>query len=188
MENSYYTVYNFMVDELKLGGTTLLVYALIYSFTNAGGDCYGSLDYIAERVGASRTTVYRALNELTEKNYIIKQKAEKAGRVKYTANHKTLFQNENTAVSECNTEGFKTAPNNKEIEKGIITNYHSFTQEGAKKPIFYFGPNKAVEMTLHQYINFVQAFGLSDTLRYIRILDGKFFLPSRVPTRTTTKQ
>ena len=173
MENSYFIVYDFMVDELKLGGATLLVYALIYSFTNAESECYGSLEYIADRVGASRTTVYRSLKELTRKNYIIKGKAERIGKVSYIANRNVLFKNENTTASECNTEGFKTAPNNKEIKKEIITNYHSFTQEGAKRPICYFGPNKVVEMTLHQYTNLLRAFGISDTLRYIRILDGK---------------
>ena len=173
MENSYFIVYDFMVDELKLSGATLLVYALIYSFTNAESECYGSLEYIAERVGASRTTVYRSLKELTRKNYIIKGKAERIGKVSYIANRNVLFKNESTATSECNTEGFKTAPNNKEIKKEIITNYHSFTQEGAKRPICYFGPNKVVEMTLHQYTNLLRAFGISDTLRYIRILDEK---------------
>ena len=173
MENSYFIVYDFMVDELKLSGATLLVYALIYSFTNAESECYGSLEYIAERVGASRTTVYRSLKELTRKNYIIKGKAERIGKVSYIANRNVLFKNESTDTSECNTESFKTAPNNKEIKKEIITNYHSFTQEGAKRPICYFGPNKVVEMTLHQYTNLLRAIGISDTLRYIRILDEK---------------
>ena len=173
MDNSYFIVYDFMVDELKLSGATLLVYALIYSFTNAESECYGSLEYIAERVGASRTTVYRSLKELTRKNYIIKGKAERIGKVSYIANRNVLFKNESTATSECNTESFKTAPNNKEIKKEIITNYHSFTQEGAKRPICYFGPNKVVEMTLHQYTNLLRAIGISDTLRYIRILDEK---------------
>lgn len=173
MENSYFIVYDFMVDELKLDGSELLVYALIYSFTNAGSECYGTLEYIAKRVGASRTTVYRALKELAKKKYIIKRKEKKSGRVIYVAGREALFKNENTTASECNTDSFKTAPNNKEIKKEIITNYHSFTQEGAKRPICYFGPNKVVEMTLHQYTNLLRAFGISDTLRYIRILDER---------------
>ena len=173
MENSYYIVYDFMVDELKLSGATLLVYALIYSFTNAESECYGSLEYIAERVGASRTTVYRSLKELTRKNYIIKGRGDGIGKISYIANRNALFKNESTAPSECNTEGFKAAPNNKEIKKEIITNCHSFTQEGKKVPICYFGPNKLVEMTLHQYVNLLRAFGVCETLRYIRVLDEK---------------
>ena len=173
MENSYYIVYDFMVDELKLSGATLLVYALIYSFTNAESECYGSLEYIADRVGASRTTVYRSLKELTRKNYIIKERGDGIGKISYIANRNALFKNESAAPSECNTECFKTAPNNKEIKKEIITNCHSFTQEGGKPPIFYFGPNKVVEMTLHQYVNLLRAFGVCEALRYIRVLDEK---------------
>ena len=173
MENSYYIVYDFMVEELKLNGTALMVYALIYSFTNAGSECYGSMQYIAERVGASRVTVYRALKELVEKNYVIKRRSEGTNNISYVAQYEAVYKNENTDASECNSECFKTEHNNKEIKNEIITNYHSFTQERAKKPIVRFGPNKRVEMTLHRYANLLRSFGVPETLRYIRILDEK---------------
>lgn len=173
MINSYYIIYDFMVEKLKLSGVTLLVYALVYSFTKSGDDCHGSLNYIAGRVGGSRSSVYRALKELVKKNYVIKLKSEDSGRISYTANWNYAFQNKTGEYSECNTEDCKTTPNNKEIKKPIITNNHTFIQGKPNQPISYFGPEKVVAMTLHQYVNLLRAVGVTPTLDYIRILQER---------------
>ena len=67
-----YLLYDFMSKEMGLSGVALRVYALIYSFTRAGGDCHGSLEYIAERTQSSRTSVKRALHMLVTKGFVIK--------------------------------------------------------------------------------------------------------------------
>nr|MBE6545148.1 helix-turn-helix domain-containing protein [Oscillospiraceae bacterium] len=173
MENSYFIVHDFMVEKLKLDGTELMVYALIYSFSNAGSNCYGSIEYISKRIGASRTTAYRALKNLVKKNYLIKQKPAKSGKVIYTVNDEILFKNETVGVSEQNSEICKIEPNNKGIKKKIITNYDSIYLKKAKPSITHFGPKKLVAMTLHQYTKLLMAFGVIPTLDYIKILEGR---------------
>ena len=174
MENSYFIVYDFMVEELKLGGSTLLVYALVYSFNKAGGDCYGSLEYIAERVGASRTTVYRALKELVRKEYLIKSRADRLGKISYRINPKLKLQNESPSVPECNTEDFDLTPNNKEIIKEITTTNNLSILQGKPEPsLYHFGREKVVAMTFHHYMNLLRAVGVTNTLRYVRILEGR---------------
>ena len=69
-----YALYDFMTRDLGLSGVALRVYALIYSFTAAGGNCHGSLDYIAERTQASKRMVQRALDLLVKREYVIKEK------------------------------------------------------------------------------------------------------------------
>ncbi len=176
MINSYYIIYDFMVEKLKLSGITLLVYALVYSFSKSGDDCYGTLDYIAKRVGASRTSVYRSLKELVKNGYLFKQNAEKNGRVVYVANFNIDFQNDNSEVSKCNSDDFKTTPNNKEIKNPIITNNHTLIQEKPNQQISYFGPKKLVAMTLHQFVNLLRVLNTCPTHAYIRRLEVKILL------------
>ena len=70
-----YALYDFMTRDLGLSGVALRVYALIYSFTAAGGNCHGSIEYIAERTQSSRTSVKRALQILVAKGFAKKEQA-----------------------------------------------------------------------------------------------------------------
>lgn len=74
----------FMITELKLCGTPLLVYALIYSFTSSGKEYWGSRDYLAKRSGCSVSTVDRALRKL-EKMGLINARQKAYGRNIYVA-------------------------------------------------------------------------------------------------------
>ena len=63
-----YALYDFMTRDLGLSGVALRVYALIYSFTAAGGNCHGSIEYIAERTSSSSASVKRALCDLVARD------------------------------------------------------------------------------------------------------------------------
>lgn len=72
---NYITIQDFMVSELGLKGNELIVFALIYGFSQNGQSYfYGSLNYIQERTGLSRPTVIDLINKLIDKKYITKQK------------------------------------------------------------------------------------------------------------------
>lgn len=71
--SSFYVVQGWMVNELKLKGNNLLVFAVIYGFSKDGqGKFDGSLKYLAECTGSSKNTVIKSLNELVELEYILK--------------------------------------------------------------------------------------------------------------------
>lgn len=73
MDNNYIVILNFMVTDLKLKGSELLVYALIYGFSQDGeSKYYGSRRYIAEWFNCSLPTIDKALNGLLQKGIIIK--------------------------------------------------------------------------------------------------------------------
>jgi DNA-binding Lrp family transcriptional regulator len=72
-DKNYFVVQGWMVNQLKLSGNDLLVYAIIYGFSQDGESKYkGSGSYIAKSLGISRRTVSLVLNDLVEKGYIKK--------------------------------------------------------------------------------------------------------------------
>lgn len=87
-DGNYYTVYGWMLNQLKLKGTKLQVFAVIYGFSRKEKACSGSLQYLAEATGCTKQTVLNALQALEEKHYIRKEQIRaKDGGVRnhYTA-------------------------------------------------------------------------------------------------------
>jgi uncharacterized phage protein (TIGR02220 family) len=74
MKNSnYYVIQGWMINELKLKGNSLLVYAIIHGFSQDGETMFeGSLKYLEKAINGSRNTVIKSLKELTEKRLITK--------------------------------------------------------------------------------------------------------------------
>ena len=92
-DNNFIAITGWMVNTLKLKGSELLVYALIYGFSQDGeSKFYGSRKYIADWFNCSLPTIDKALNNLLEKKLIIKDEeiinGVKFNRFRY--NKKTL--------------------------------------------------------------------------------------------------
>ena len=72
-DENYVVIQGWMVNKLNLSGNELMVYAIIYGFSQDGESEYeGSGKYLADSCNISRRSVSLILNSLTEKNYIIK--------------------------------------------------------------------------------------------------------------------
>lgn len=72
-ERNFITLEGWMRTDLKLSGNELIVYAIIYGFSqNKQGTFTGSLQYLADWVGCSKRTVMRTLNRLVEEKFITK--------------------------------------------------------------------------------------------------------------------
>lgn len=63
-------IYSFMIKDLKLKGLELLIYALIYSFSQFGQKCYMTAETIADVVGCSRSQVFRVIKVLLAVHFI----------------------------------------------------------------------------------------------------------------------
>ena len=71
--DNYILITGWMVNELKLSGSELFVYALIYGFSQDGESKFnGSRRYIAEWFNCSLPTIDKALDGLLKKELIIK--------------------------------------------------------------------------------------------------------------------
>ena len=95
---------------LGLSGNDLMVFALINGFSQDGQGCfYGSLPYICETCGISKSTALRILQDLTQRGFIIKKEIYENGvkSVSYRGGIKMT-----PVVSKCNGGGVKMTPNN----------------------------------------------------------------------------
>lgn len=74
MKESYITIQSWMVDELNLKGNDLLIYAIIYGFSQDGETRYaGGRQYLADWTSSSKRAVQRNLNNLLERGLIKKE-------------------------------------------------------------------------------------------------------------------
>ena len=69
-EDNYFAVQGWMVTELKLKGNALMLYAIIYGFSQTTNTAFtGSVDYLCEWLGGvSRPTVINTLDNLVKQN------------------------------------------------------------------------------------------------------------------------
>ena len=88
-DDNFYTVIGWMLNVLELKGNELIVFAIIYSFSQDGeSEFTGSLTFLQTFANTSQNTVMTYLRTLQEKNYILKREYVKNNvrRVAYRAN------------------------------------------------------------------------------------------------------
>lgn len=71
---NYIMIQSFMVKDLKLKGNELLVYAIIYGFSQEENCVFsGSLQYLADWTNSTKQGIMKCLKSLEEKDLIVKQ-------------------------------------------------------------------------------------------------------------------
>lgn len=80
--SNYIVIQDWMITDLNLKSNELIVYAIIYGFSQDGESTFeGSQKYIAKWCGSSTRTVRNALNSLLEKCFIYRIEYKKNGVV-----------------------------------------------------------------------------------------------------------
>lgn len=106
---NFYTVLGWMLNVLELKGNNLIIFAIIYSFSQDGeSEFTGSLTYLQSFANIkSQQTVITVLNTLLEMNLILKTDYMKGNirRVAYKANLDYIY--------ECKGKVSEIRPNNK---------------------------------------------------------------------------
>ena len=128
-KESFFTVQAFMVNELKLKGNELLIYAIIFGFSQAENQFFtGSLNYLASWCGiSSKTTVKTILNNLIDKGLLEKEDIYKNG-VKY-CKYKALTEIKSISIPA--DEDKKNCKGISKIDTGYINNcYGSISKIG----------------------------------------------------------
>lgn len=73
MRRCHLTIESWMIDFFNLNGDELIVYAIIYGFSQDGKSMYmGSRDYLTKWCSGSLRTIQRILNKLVKDKLIIK--------------------------------------------------------------------------------------------------------------------
>lgn len=97
-QDDFILVRRFMSTELGIQSKNeMLLYALIYSYSDGGSAFYGSTEYLAKRLGSSKSRIIKVLNEMVAKGLIIKKTA---GRFNfYVTNYNYVCNTEEPTVS-----------------------------------------------------------------------------------------
>lgn len=117
LDNNFFQITGWMLNRLKLKGTALNVYAIIYGFSQDGESSFnGSRQYLCDFTGATKPTIDKALAELQAMDLIIKtsKKINDVIHNEYKANLEAL--RDFTTSKETLQGGSKeTLPHNKDI-------------------------------------------------------------------------
>ena len=161
--DAYTVIHGWMVDELGLAGNDLLIYAVIYGYTAAGGEFTGGAQHLRKMTGASRETVMRALRELTERDLIDRRKVTvKDGSATYYTTksiHGGLCQNDTRGLCQNEHPSFNQ---NKSLKYKNIYNAHAHAIENVVKrlnevsgssfdPTEYFPACKIIDLLMAGY-------------------------------------
>jgi hypothetical protein len=71
--DNYITIQGWMITDLDLKGNELLIYAIIYGFSQVSGQAFsGSLQYLADWTNSTKQGALKALQSLCSKGYLSK--------------------------------------------------------------------------------------------------------------------
>lgn len=114
---NFITILGFMVNDLNLKGNELLVYSVIYGFSQAENQIFtGSLQYLADWTNSTKQGIMKVLKSLTSKGLILKNEKFFNG-VKFVEYYATKF---NGGMQQSFTGGMQQSFTNN-ISSDIIT-------------------------------------------------------------------
>ena len=88
---NYIVIQGWMIKDLKLKGNELIIYAVIYGFSQLESQKFtGSLQYLAEWTNSTKQSVIKCLKSLIKKNLIVKEENIING-VKFCEYYSTKF-------------------------------------------------------------------------------------------------
>jgi DNA-binding MarR family transcriptional regulator len=119
---NYINIQGWMINELKLKGNELILYAIIYGFTQDGETEYkGSLSYLSESLCITKRCVINLLKSLVDKGLIMKIEDQKGNRFKVTGEKSSLVKKVHHTSEKSSPLGSeKSSPNNNNINNNNI--------------------------------------------------------------------
>ena len=129
---NFIAIQGWMVNELKLKGNALLIYAIIYGFSQVEGNCFsGSLQYLADWTNSTKQGVLKAIKSLLDDGLIVKKEKMK-NNIKYVQYYVTKF---NDPLNKVEYPIKQSLHNN--IEYNIEQNIDTISKDIEKTPEKY---------------------------------------------------
>jgi predicted transcriptional regulator len=189
---NYITIQGWMITDLGLKGNELIIYALIYGFSQAESQVFGgSLKYLADWTNSTKQGVLKALQSLIDKGYITKDERNING-VKFYEYHSTKF---NTLLNKVEypikqslTGGIQQSlPNNININKlnnnidnntyvKIVDLYHRICVSLPKVKKLTDGRKKVIRARLNQFSleHIEEVFAIAESSDFLKGANGKW--------------
>lgn len=170
---NFVIIQGWMCNELELKGNDLLVFALIYGFSQDGESAFhGSRNYIANTFNISKPTVDKAIQNLLDREYIVKYDSEDfntpnayAANIQvvkklYMGSKETLPGGSKETLLN-NTSKQTTSKKEKVVSKDTTTEFEFGKQKPQKENLFTkcvnmiddFTVDTQVRIDLTQYLN-----------------------------------
>lgn len=155
--NGYINIQSFMVTDLGLKGNELLVYALIYGFSQDGKSRFtGSLNYLAYWCGSTKRNVIYVLKKLVEKGYIERYEFDRNGIL--FAEYKAIIPSAEISpgVKKVHQGGEKISPNkldNKLEKEKDISKDISQKKDEYKQMIDEYTEDKDLKESLYSWLS-----------------------------------
>lgn len=145
MKEGFIVIQSWMRDELNLSGNELLVYSVIYGFSQDGeSEFSGSRKYLADWCGCSIRNIQNILNDLTERGLLIKTETMNKGTKQ--CSYKTVRSISNEATGEPDFTGEKISRGGEKISlNNIVDNIKE------KDIISYRNNTECEEESSHDY-------------------------------------
>lgn len=101
MNEQFIIIYPWMVEELKLTGNRLVIFAIIYGFSRNGDWFQGSISFLCKRSGITEKGVRKVLKGLCE-DKLLERKERPYKGIKYVdyrvSDHGTKYRGEQSTV------------------------------------------------------------------------------------------
>ena len=173
-----YAIHDFMTEQLHLKGTELLLYALVYNFSQDGNGCfYGTADYAAKKVNCTRRSIVSTFASLVESGLLSRSNGYHNGRqtIDYVAlvpgACEKLAQCENFSQQVCKniTEGVKEVHTDNLNDSLNDNQNHIQTTRAQEKKLQI---AEFVSMTEAEYQKLLDEYGQEDADALVSILDN----------------
>ena len=156
-DKSYITIQGWMRTELDLRGNDLLVYAIIYGFSQTNNQKFtGSLQYLADWCGATKQGIMKNLTNLVDRGLIEKEDRYING-VKFVEYYTTMF---NGGVKHSLTNNIEKD----NIEKDTITINSNSTENDFIGSVKSTKKKSLYDKCYDQILEFTNNVGLIDAL------------------------
>lgn len=149
---NFILIQGWMIKELELKGNELMIYAIIYGFSQAENQVFnGSLQYLAEWTNSTKQGVIKNLKSLAEKGYITK-KEKVINNIKFCEYYATKF---NGVLNKVEWGGKQSLMGG--IKQSLPNNININNIKNNKKYIYY-GEYQNVFFTEEQYSKLINEF------------------------------
>ena len=151
MDNNYIVIQGWMTSELNLSGNELLVYALIYGFSQDNESYYyGSRGFIGKMLNITLPTVDKALKSLLQKQLIMKEEMIVNG-IRCVGYKTSLYPIKNLTYKESLYTYKESLSNNiSNISNKDIKEYSNKDNKGVLEKDFEFGKPKKRKPNLYE--------------------------------------
>lgn len=174
-EDNYVVIQGWMLSELGLKGNELMIYAIIYGYSQDGQNRFtGGLQYLADWTNSTKQSVIKCIKSLVDKGFIGKEEKYING-VKFCEYYSTKFNGVlnkvEWGIKQSLTGGIKQSlPNN--IINNNKNNNKENNKENNKRKVFF--PNdEKLDDAFRDYVDFRKKIRKPMTERAIELAINK---------------